>query len=123
VDCWEEVEMRRKPLIVVSLVAIAHLAVTIFAFLGSLYFTFPGEPGFDPAAAQRAAIFGWALELLAFPIIPLLTTTVLRPLGSGLLGWYWFAVNSLLWALAIVSGWRALAKGLRRSREREFDAA
>jgi len=123
VVCWQDVEMRRKPLLVVSLVAIAHLALTIFAFLGSLYFTLPGEPGFDPAAAQRAADLGRVLELLAFPMIPLLTTTVLRPLASGLLGWFWFAVNGLIWALAIVFGWRALAKRLRGSRERESDAA
>jgi len=115
--------MRRTPLLAVSLVAIAHLALTVFAFVGSLYFTFPGEPGFDPAAAQRAENLGGILELLAFPIIPLLTTIVLRPLAAGLLGWFWFAVNSLLWALAIVFGWRESAKGLRRARDREFDAA
>jgi hypothetical protein len=115
--------VRRKVLLAVLLVAIAHLALTVFAFLGSIYFAFPGEPGFDPAAAQRAEVLGRILQLLAFPIIPLLTTTALRPLATGLLGWFWFAANSILWALAIVFGWGAVAKQLRHAQVREFDAA
>jgi hypothetical protein len=107
----------------VLVVTVAHLALTAVALLASLYFLIPGEPGFDPGAAERAAFFGRALEVLAFPLLPMLTMSVLRPLTAGLLGWFWLGVNSVLWAVAIVWTWRYLAKRLARARPPGLDAA
>jgi len=106
---------RSRTRLPILLVAAVHLAWTAYALLASLYLTFPGEPGFDPRAAERAAFFGEAIGILGFPVLPILTRFPASPLVDGLLGWFWIGLNSLLWGAAIVAVWRILARRLARS--------
>jgi len=92
----------RRVVLFVIVFATIHLGLTAYALVASLYFTLPGEPGFDPVAAEKAAASGTVLELLAFPVLPLVISSPFpRAMFAGLLGWLWFALNSLLWAGAI----------------------
>jgi ABC-type transport system involved in multi-copper enzyme maturation permease subunit len=112
----------RRVILFVIVFATIHLGLTAVALVSSLYFTLPGEPGFDPVAAGKAAASGTVLELLAFPVLPLVISSPLpRAMASGLLGWLWFALNSLLWAVLIGFIFQFL---LRRARttERAHDA-
>jgi hypothetical protein len=102
--------VKTRTIVSILLVAASHLLLTVYSLLASLYFTIPGEPGFDSTAAQRAAFFGALVQVLAFPILPLLTDLLPLSLSDGLLGWLWFALNSLLWALAIILAWRILRR-------------
>jgi len=107
---------RRVVLLVIVFAAI-HLALTAYALVASLYFTLPGEPGFDPVAAARAATFGTVLELLAFPVLPFVISSPLpRAISAGLLGWVWFALNSLLWAAAIGFIFQLLSRRARATK-------
>ena len=63
---------RSRNLLPILLIAAVHLALTPYALLASLYLTFPGEPGFDPGAPARAVLFGRAIEVLGFPVLPIL---------------------------------------------------
>ena len=114
---------RSRNLLPTFLVATLHLALTAYALLASLYFTFPGEPGFDPRAAARAALFGQAIEVLGFPVLPILIRFPASPLVDGLLGWFWLGLNSLLWGAAIVAIWRLLIRRLTQSPQENTNAA
>jgi len=115
--------VKTRTIISILLVAAIHLLLTVYSLLASLYFTIPGEAGFDLMAAQRAAHYGDLVQVLAFPILPLLTDLIPLPHSDGLLGWLWFALNSLLWALAIVHAWRILRRLVIPQRKRLPDAA
>jgi hypothetical protein len=86
------------------------LSLTGVSLLGSLYFLVPGEPGFDPNAAQRAALLSRLTNLLGFPVLPVLLLSPASPLSDGPMAWLWLGVNSLLWAMAIVLLVRSLLR-------------
>jgi hypothetical protein len=115
--------MRVRASFPIFLFAMTHFALTGISLISSFYFTFPGEPGFDPIAAQRAALFARAVEVLAFPVLPILLKVLPRALSDGVLGWIWFALNSLLWALVIVLLSRAIREHLLAHGKRNSDAA
>ena len=114
---------RSRALVPIRLVAAVHLAFTAYAILASLYFTLPGEPGFDPRVSERAAFFGEAFVILGFPLLPILTRFPASPFVDGLLGWIWLGLNSLLWGAAIVAVWRTFARLLARRPSEDNDAA
>lgn len=116
-------KVKTRTIVSILLVGAIHLLLTAYSLLASLYFTFPGEPGFDPTVAQQAAFFADVVQALAFPMFPLLTGLIPFPLSDGLLGWFWFALNSLLWAFVVVFAWRLLIRLLRRLGTRVPDAA
>jgi len=106
--------VNRRVVLFVFLFAAIHLALTAYALVGSLYFTFPGEPEFDPMAAERAATFATVLHALAFPVLPLVISSPFpRAISAGLLGWLWLGLNSLLWAAAIALIAQFLARRAR----------
>jgi hypothetical protein len=90
------------------------MALTGYLLVGSLYLTFPGEPGFDPQVAERAAFFGRVVTVLGFPVLPILMHFPASPLVDGLRAWFWFALNSLLWGTILVAAWLALTRRLVR---------
>ena len=110
-------------MVAVLLVATAHFVPTAISFIASPCLTFPGEPGFDAVAEHRAEVVGSFFGILVFQFIPLLSKGIPRALTTGLLGWIWFAANSLLWASAIVFAWKVMARRLYQPRQRRLDAA
>ena len=113
----------RRAVLPVLIVAAVHFALTAYSLLASLYFTVLGEPGFDPLAAETAAILGRWVGVLGFPILPILVRFPTSPLVDGLAAWFWLGLNSLLWGIALVSVWRAIRRRLERGSPRTLDAA
>jgi hypothetical protein len=110
--------MTRRGIWFVIVFAVIHLALTAYALVASLSFTLPGEPGFDTLAAEKASAAGKALEILAFPVLPLVISSPFpRAMSAGLLGWIWFALNSLLWAAAIGVILQFLQRRVRATRQ------
>jgi hypothetical protein len=105
-----EVNVKLRPVLPILVVAVLHLSLTGVSLLGSLYFLVPGEPGFDPNAAQRAALLSRLTNLLGFPVLPVLLLSPASPLSDGPMAWLWLGVNSLLWAMAIVLLVRSLLR-------------
>ena len=93
--------MNRRTMGMILLAALLHLGATIAAFMNSLYFTFPGEPGFNAAEAAQAEAAGRILEVLGFPLLNLALHMPLGSLTGGVLGWLWFVFNSLFWGTTI----------------------
>ena len=54
----------------IFIIAIIHLIFFAFAFFRSLYFTFPGEPGYNHTQAVISDFFShWILPVVGFPIL------------------------------------------------------
>jgi hypothetical protein len=115
--------VRSRYLFIIVLVATAHLSLTAYALLASFYLIVPGEPGFDPELARRATFFGHVLSVVGFPVLPFLLRLPASPLADGILGWFWLALNSLVWSAAIVSLTRLVATRFMRSDPNNVNAA
>ena len=93
--------MKRRTIFLILLVALLHIALSIYLLIGNLNFIFPGTYGFDPVDSETAVIFGKSLFYLGMPLF----TPFLYPFGTYLSGmgmWILLGLNSLLWGAVIV---------------------
>ena len=84
-------------------VATLHFVAFALSFFKCLYFTFPGEPGYDAAQAAQTDFFAhYVVPVLGFPVLWI--SHLSKPLNwvfDGVTGWLWFYANSVLWAWVI----------------------
>ena len=75
-----------------------HFVFFIYFFFNCLYFTFPDEPGYDPARAAWSGICSKIVGVLGFPVLNIsMMFHPVSPIFEGVLGWVWFFLNSCIW--------------------------